>query len=252
MAIKICPICEKGFHCAPSDMGRRKTCSQKCRGRYLHILKLDAPCSDCGQKPRMKGRSYCVRCNRRRHLETYYEYKTSPFAHRLTEEERQDKLRKKRARYHEKYRDRLNAQQRRYSRTHYEIIVKNNEKRRARKSGVICDLTQTQWKIIKAVYQYRCAYCGKKPKMLTKDHIIPLSKGGGHTADNIVPSCKSCNSRKYTSMPPDFQPILIWRSDKETIGLAKDSGSIEIKAKDEPDSRMTESRRNKKGQGILI
>ncbi len=79
----------------------------------------------------------------------------------------------------------------------------------ARKKGApISDLTAEQWETIKATYQYRCAYCGRKPKKLTQDHVVPLSKGGSHTASNIVPACHSCNSKKHTSDPPTFQRML--------------------------------------------
>ncbi len=40
-----------------------------------------------------------------------------------------------------------------------------------------------------------CVYCNKN-KGDTKDHIIPLSKGGTNFIDNIVPACRSCNSSK--------------------------------------------------------
>ncbi len=40
----------------------------------------------------------------------------------------------------------------------------------------------------------RCAYCAKRAD--TIDHVLPRSRGGGHTWDNCVAACKSCNSRK--------------------------------------------------------
>lgn len=57
------------------------------------------------------------------------------------------------------------------------------------------DLTNQEWEFIKRMYAYRCAYC-REVKPLTQDHVIPVSKGGLHTASNIVPACQSCNSRK--------------------------------------------------------
>lgn len=43
-----------------------------------------------------------------------------------------------------------------------------------------------------------CVYCGKEYPSGT-DHIIPISKGGGSTRQNIAPCCHSCNSRKHIS-----------------------------------------------------
>jgi len=42
---------------------------------------------------------------------------------------------------------------------------------------------------------YRCVYCGAQED-LTLDHIVPLSKGGTHSEDNLVVACRSCNASK--------------------------------------------------------
>ena len=45
---------------------------------------------------------------------------------------------------------------------------------------------------------FKCQYCGKGISLrnATRDHVIPLSKGGPNTLDNIVASCKACNGLK--------------------------------------------------------
>jgi len=43
--------------------------------------------------------------------------------------------------------------------------------------------------------KYLCQYCGSTKK-LTLDHVIPRSKGGKHSWDNVVIACEQCNSRK--------------------------------------------------------
>jgi 5-methylcytosine-specific restriction endonuclease McrA len=43
---------------------------------------------------------------------------------------------------------------------------------------------------------YTCQYCGRYGHDLTIDHIVPRSKGGAHTWDNLVSACKACNHRK--------------------------------------------------------
>lgn len=46
--------------------------------------------------------------------------------------------------------------------------------------------------------KYICAYCGSvyKKHILTRDHIIPVSKGGPDTWENCVTSCQGCNQYK--------------------------------------------------------
>lgn len=43
---------------------------------------------------------------------------------------------------------------------------------------------------------YTCQYCGLRSNDLTLDHIIPRSRGGPHTWDNLVSACRTCNHRK--------------------------------------------------------
>ena len=47
---------------------------------------------------------------------------------------------------------------------------------------------------------WTCQYCGSRSN-LTVDHVVPRSKGGGSTWDNIVASCAPCNRRKGDRMP---------------------------------------------------
>jgi hypothetical protein len=73
-------------------------------------------------------------------------------------------------------------------------VAANN--RQARKLGLCADLTREQWAMICG--QQTCHYCegpfGKEGPLL--EHITPLSRGGGTTKANVIPACRSCNSRK--------------------------------------------------------
>jgi 5-methylcytosine-specific restriction endonuclease McrA len=42
---------------------------------------------------------------------------------------------------------------------------------------------------------FRCAYCGSN-KDLTIDHVIPKSKGGKTSWENLVTACNPCNNKK--------------------------------------------------------
>lgn len=44
--------------------------------------------------------------------------------------------------------------------------------------------------------RYTCQYCGCKRGDLTIDHVIPRSRGGGWTWENLVAACQKCNGRK--------------------------------------------------------
>lgn len=48
-----------------------------------------------------------------------------------------------------------------------------------------------------------CYYCGVKGK-LTIDHNIPLCRGGTDNIDNILPACRSCNSKKNAMTTDEF------------------------------------------------
>lgn len=80
-------------------------------------------------------------------------------------------------------------------------------RREARKKGLPATLTAEQWEAIKRAYRYRCAYCGKKPRLLTQDHVVPIKHGGGTTAENIVPACARCNAAKGARAAPSIPPI---------------------------------------------
>jgi len=49
--------------------------------------------------------------------------------------------------------------------------------------------------------RWTCQYCGHERGNLTVDHVVPRSKGGRSTWDNIVTSCAPCNRRKGDRMP---------------------------------------------------
>lgn len=56
--------------------------------------------------------------------------------------------------------------------------------------------------------KHRCCYCppatSRKPaKELTYDHVIPRSRGGKRTWENIVMACFPCNTRKDDRTPAE-------------------------------------------------
>jgi hypothetical protein len=72
----------------------------------------------------------------------------------------------------------------------------NEEKRRARKRGLPSTLTKSQWLATLEYFNHACAYCLRTGIPLTQEHMIAISRGGGHTEENVVPACMPCNARK--------------------------------------------------------
>ncbi len=50
---------------------------------------------------------------------------------------------------------------------------------------------------------YTCQYCGAQPgkEHLTVDHVVPRSRGGEHSWENLVTACAPCNRRKGNRLP---------------------------------------------------
>jgi 5-methylcytosine-specific restriction endonuclease McrA len=69
--------------------------------------------------------------------------------------------------------------------------------------------------IVYRKYNYHCTSCNIKcvhpnkdnynqPNAATLDHIIPKSKGGSHTYDNVTLLCRLCNTKKSDKMPSNY------------------------------------------------
>jgi hypothetical protein len=91
--------------------------------------------------------------------------------------------------------------------------------RRTKLSKVINTLTSEEWLVILEEHEFKCVYCGKNLLNLfnrpTRDHIIPVSKGGDNIKENIAPSCQSCNSRKHTKVLTKNLLGARWKKSKE-------------------------------------
>lgn len=92
-------------------------------------------------------------------------------------------------------------------------IIKN--RRRAVELGAEGRYTAKEWRELCARFGNKCLKCGRDDVPMTPDHVLPLSRGGSNSIDNIQPLCFRCNSQKhakyvdYRSGTPVYQPPLL-------------------------------------------
>jgi len=97
------------------------------------------------------------------------------------------------------------------------VAVSNSKRRAAKYANTPLDemLTSTEWLAILAEHNGHCHYCDKEAR-LTLDHVRPLSKGGKHSKDNVVPACGHCNSSKGNKTLEEW-----WaKRERERVGAA--------------------------------
>lgn len=202
------PACGKTFLAKRSD---KKCCSTSCYTHYYYLAHTEkilayhhAYYIENRESELASSLAYAA-AHREEMLANYYRrMEENPENVRATRRNSGRKCRKERP---EEFREKA-AAYRAANREQYQLT--EARRRAAKANAAISDLTIAQWKEIKAAFAYRCAYCGTKPHTLTMDHITPLSRGGNHTASNIVPACRSCNSSKHASAPlKPVQPLFL-------------------------------------------
>lgn len=119
--------------------------------------------------------------------------------------------------YSEQRREQLREYSRKVYQEHTSRYRTYSANRRARELGAEGAHTEQEWQAVQAQYRHCCAYCGADGKM-TRDHRIPLTRGGTNWIDNIVPACASCNNRKRTRTDAEFIAIL---AEEVNIGATK-------------------------------
>jgi 5-methylcytosine-specific restriction endonuclease McrA len=76
----------------------------------------------------------------------------------------------------------------------------NTQRRRALQGSCSPELAELMARLVREP----CAYCGSTTNV-TIDHVIPLSRGGKHEADNLAPACLSCNCSKCALLLDEWQ-----------------------------------------------
>ena len=77
-----------------------------------------------------------------------------------------------------------------------QLSLAGTNRRKARELFAEGSHTEEEWHLLVEECNWKCVCCGAIDKPLTKDHIVPLIKGGSDYINNIQPLCRKCNSSK--------------------------------------------------------
>ena len=114
---------------------------------------------------------------------------------------------KKQKKYRETHKEQLYEKGKKYRETHRDYFkVKYKERKNNIKSTNDGSITQALLEELLLLQDNKCTYCGCKltPDNKHMDHIIPISRGGTHTADNIHYVCKGCNQSKGSKLESEW------------------------------------------------
>lgn len=74
---------------------------------------------------------------------------------------------------------------------------------RSRGLGLAATLTIEEWRIVYKRFNGRCSYCQSNRAEII-DHVMPTSRGGGTTLENVRPACEPCNLSKGNKTPEEW------------------------------------------------
>lgn len=189
----------------PKAVGGWKTCSKCGVVKPVSEFHKDCSCAD--------GLHYWCKTCHQVHDQAYYETNRETLLVQHAEYRVTDAGKVVDKRYKQSDRGKAvgQAATRRYNQTapSRATISRRNAKRRALKAQAVSALPLEDFATLETQHPV-CAYCGRefiaghRLYKRTLDHIVPLSRGGQHTLDNLVFAHKRCNSQKGTKLPEEW------------------------------------------------
>ena len=150
-------------------------------------------CADCGAS----SSTHCVRCT-----------ECSKRRRRTAERERQRsaKARETKREWEKENKVRLKTTKRDWDKRNPEYRRLQRHARKARERNCVITLTRKEARSI-LLSATHCAYCARDLASLkrTLDHVVPLARGGAHSAENLAVACFSCNSAKQDRTPEEWR-----------------------------------------------
>jgi 5-methylcytosine-specific restriction endonuclease McrA len=199
-----CKRCGKGFNVKPNQATKRVYCSMECmKIAYTNepLKKICEVCNEPFEVPGYNSRKNARFCSKKcmgegMSKENHWNYK---HGQRWLPEDQKN--------YREKY-YRENKEK-----AHQRAFL--NKARQRSGKQVKGSHTFEEWQELIKKHDFKCYYCKERmakedsPLKWTRDHIIPLSRGGSDDINNIVPSCKSCNSSKGDKTLEEWERVTV-------------------------------------------
>lgn len=86
--------------------------------------------------------------------------------------------------------------------------VREGSRRRAARRRARQDVSEAEWYSLRAeAFErdgYACTYCGDTDGPHEVDHVVPLSRGGASTIENLTVACRSCNASKKDKLVSEW------------------------------------------------
>ena len=185
-------------HCLECGKNKCKQWRQDNHKRYIEYSREYRKTEQCKESKRKYNETHkeLVRERKRRYREKNIN-KIREYDHnRRYNEETREKVLNWSRQWRANNKDHIKDYNSQYVKSHMEYFRRATHIRNARVSKLEYNLTGNDWENIKKYFDNSCAYCGSK-KILTQDHVVPVTKGGGYTKSNIIPACKFCNCSKH-------------------------------------------------------
>lgn len=203
MVVRVC-LCGASFTAPRTRPGKpQKYCTVKCREIFRQRAWLAAnPEKAAAIDARQDEKR---RCNKAMNPERFKAYEAARYAaNRDAQRARakayraaigKDRVNAATAAWRKANPEKQRAASKRWQAAHPEAVAHHIATWRARRRGNGGHHTLAEWRAKCAAYNHRCAYCCEE-KPLTRDHDLPLSRGGTDDIANIIPACRLCNSKK--------------------------------------------------------
>lgn len=159
--------------------------------------------------------SWCKPCTKARRKERYDpEYHRNYRLERLEAKREYDRMRYQRdpekrnagiRRWYRENKDKVKAQRARYNAEHRQDNLARNRKRKARLKEAEGSHTAAEVWALAESQDWLCAYC-ETPMFgeFHVDHMLPISRGGSNSWENLAITCATCNLRKNDKTGEEF------------------------------------------------